>query len=405
MRDPYEVLGVSKSAGEAEIKSAFRKLAKKLHPDANKHDPKAASRFAELNAAYEIVGDDKKRKAFDNGEIDAEGKPRFQGASKASAGTRAAAVRGFGPGGHFESFSFGPDGFQRRGGGAGGAGGAGGIEDLLRGMFGGGAARGRGFGGGAQFEPEDFGAQQPARDLHATLTITLPEAAKGAKTRVHLPTGKDVEVKIPAGLTNGQQIRLKGQGWPTPGGNAGDALITVNVAPHPLFTPDGADLRLDLPITLYEAVLGGKVRVPTLDGAVELAIPAGTNSGRTFRLKGKGLKSKAATGDLLATVRIVLPEGNDAELQELMRKWQTRKALRSAQGPEWTLDASLRLARAGLVELFVDRLGDRFEPVAVGGAAHHIGDLVVHPVEGGDALIVLVAQRGLRRRRPWRNRW
>jgi DnaJ-class molecular chaperone len=325
MRDPYEVLGVSKSAGEAEIKSAFRKLAKKLHPDANKHDPKAASRFAELNAAYEIVGDDKKRKAFDNGEIDAEGKPRFQGGFEGFRGQPGGGAAGFGPGaGNFESFSFGPDGFQRRGGG--GAGGAGGIEDLLRGMFGGGAgARGRGFGGAAQFEPEDFGAQQPARDLHATLTIKLPEAAKGAKTRVHLPTGKDVEVKIPAGLTNGQQIRLKGQGWPTPGGNAGDALITVNVAPHPLFTPDGSDLRLDLPITLYEAVLGGKVRVPTLDGAVELALPAGTNSGRTFRLKGKGLKAKAATGDLLATVRIVLPEGSDAELQELMRKWRTDK--------------------------------------------------------------------------------
>jgi DnaJ-class molecular chaperone len=325
MRDPYQILGVSKTASEAEIKSAFRKLAKKLHPDANKSDPKAATRFAELNAAYEIVGDDKKRKAFDNGEIDAEGKPRFQGFEGFQGQPGGGA--GYGPGSHFESFNFGPDGFQRRSGGGGPGGGnfqGGGIEDLLRGMFGG-AARGRA--GGHQFEPEDFAAQQqPARDLHATLTITLPEAAKGAKTRVHLPTGKDVEVKIPAGLTNGQQIRLKGQGWPTPGGNAGDALITVNVTPHPVFTPDGADLRLDLPITLYEAVLGGKVRVPTLDGAVELAIPANTNSGRTFRLKGKGLKSKSATGDLLATVRIVLPEGSDAELQELMRKWRTDKA-------------------------------------------------------------------------------
>jgi len=317
MRDPYEVLGVSKSAGEAEIKSAFRKLAKKLHPDANKHDPKAASRFAELNAAYEIVGDHKKRKAFDNGEIDAEGKPLFQGFEGFRGQPGGGA--GFGPGSHFESFSFGPDGFQRRGGGAGGGFQAGGIDDLLRGMFGGGR-------GSMHFEPEDFTAQQqPASDLHATLTITLPEAAKGTKTRVHLPTGKDVEVKIPAGLTDGQQIRLKGQGWPSASGNAGDALITVNVAPHPLFTPDGADLRLDLPITLYEAVLGGKVRVPTLDGAVELAIPAGTNSGRTFRLKGKGLKSKAATGDLLASVRIVLPEGSDAEMQDLMKKWRTAK--------------------------------------------------------------------------------
>ncbi len=321
MRDPYEVLGVPKGASEAEIKSAFRKLAKKSHPDANKHDPKAASRFAELNAAYEIVGDDKKRKAFDNGEIDAEGKPRFQGGFEGFRGQPGGGA-GFGPGGaHFETFNFGPDGFQR-GGGAGGFQG-GGIDDLLRGMFSGGARRGGGF--GTHFEPEDFAAQQPARDLHATLTISLPEAAKGAKTRVHLPTGKDVEVKIPAGLTNGQQIRLKGQGWPSASGNAGDALITVNVAPHPLFTPDGADLRLDLPIALYEAVLGGKVRVPTLDGAVELAIPAGTNSGRTFRLKGKGLKSKSGSGDLLATVRIVLPDGADTDLQELMKKWRTAK--------------------------------------------------------------------------------
>jgi DnaJ-class molecular chaperone len=328
MRDPYEVLGVSKGATEAEIKSAFRKLAKKLHPDANKHDPKAASRFAELNAAYEIAGDDKKRKAFDAGEIDAEGKPRSRGFESMRAQPGGGAGFG-GPGGsQFESFSFGPDGFQRAGAGPGGFQG-GGIEDILRGMFGGGAARpgggGRGFGN--QFEPDEFAAQ-PARDLHATLTISLPEAAKGAKTRVHLPTGKDVEVKIPAGLTDGQQIRLKGQGWPSAAGGAGDALITVSVAPHPLFTPDGADLRLDLPIALYEAVLGGKVRVPTLDGAVELAIPAGTNSGRTFRLKGKGLKAKdgkAGFGDLLATVRIVLPDGADPELEALMKKWRDNK--------------------------------------------------------------------------------
>ena len=316
MRDPYEILVVSKGASEAEIKSAYRRLAKKLHPDANKHDPKAASRFAELNAAYEIAGDDKKRKAFDNGEIDAEGKPRFRG------------FEGYGaqPGGgrrpdgsHFESFNFGHDGFQRAGGG-----GAGGFEDILRGMFGG-ATRGGARGFGTQFEPEEFGAPSTGQDLHAELTISLPEAAKGAKTRVHLPTGKDVEVKIPAGLTTGQQIRLKGQGWPAAGGKAGDALITVHVAPHPLFKPDGADLRLDLPITLYEAVLGGKVRVPTLDGAVDLAIPPGTNSGRTFRLKGKGLKSKSAAGDLLATVRIMLPESSDDEFKELMRQWREKK--------------------------------------------------------------------------------
>jgi DnaJ-class molecular chaperone len=312
MRDPYTILGVSKGASEAEVKSAYRKLAKKLHPDANKHDPKAASRFAEINAAYEIVGDDDKRKAFDRGEIDAEGKPRFQGFEGAQPGGGA----GFGPGGsHFESFSYGPDGFQRRGAGGGGGPQGGGFEDLLRGMFGG-AGRG---GARTHFEPQDFG-DASGQDLQASLTISLADAAKGTKTRVHLPTGKDVEVKIPAGLAGGQQIRLKGQGWPSATGKAGDALITINVAPHPVFKPEGADLRLELPITLYEAVLGGKVRVPTLDGAVELAIPPSTDSGRTFRLKGKGLKAKAGTGDLLATVRIVLPEHADDELKELMRK-------------------------------------------------------------------------------------
>jgi DnaJ-class molecular chaperone len=319
MRDPYEILGVSKGASEKDIKSAYRRLAKKLHPDANKHDPKAASRFAELNAAYEIVGDDEKRKAFDRGEIDAEGKPRFQGFE----GFRAQPGRGgfrTGPGGaHFESFSFGSDGFQRTGGSGGFRGG--GFEDILRDMFGGAARGGR----SAHFEAEDFGAPVTGQDLQATLTVSLPDAAKGTKKRVHLPTGKDIEVKIPAGILNGRQIRLKGQGWPSAQGKAGDALITVNVAPHPLFKPDGSDLRLDLPITLYEAALGGKVRVPTLDGAVELAIPASTNSGRTFRLKGKGLKAKSGSGDLLITVRIVLPERSNDDFNDLMKKWRDSK--------------------------------------------------------------------------------
>jgi DnaJ-class molecular chaperone len=326
MRDPYSVLGVSKSASAADIKSAYRKLAKKLHPDANKSDPKAASRFAELNAAYEIIGDEDKRKAFDRGEIDAEGKPRFQGFEGFGAGQRGAGGPFGGQGGQggqegvFETFTWGPEGMQRsssRGGRGGG------FEDVLRDMFGGlgGAARARRGGGGFQFEEEDI-APAPGRDVTASTTITLEEAAKGTTRRVQLPTGKELEVKVPAGLTDGQQIRLKGQGLAMPGGRAGDVLITVSIAPHHLFQRDGNDLRIELPITLYEAVLGAKVRVPTLGGAVELSIPPNTSSGRTFRLKGKGFPAKSGAGDLMATARIVLPEQSDQALEELMKSWR-----------------------------------------------------------------------------------
>jgi DnaJ-class molecular chaperone len=323
MRDPYSVLGVSKGASAADIKSAYRKLAKKLHPDANKSDPKAASRFSELNAAYEIVGDDDKRKAFDRGEIDAEGKPRFQGFEGFGGGPRGGAGGPFGgQDGEFETFTWGPEGMQRSSGGRGG-GGRGGFEDVLRDMFGGlgGAARARRGAGGHPFEEEEY-APPPGRDVTANTTITLEEAAKGTTRRVQLPTGKELEVKVPAGLTDGQTIRLKGQGLAMPGGKAGDVLITISIAPHHLFQRDGNDLRIELPITLYEAVLGAKVRVPTLDGAVELSIPPNTSSGRTFRLKGKGFPAKSGAGDLMATVRIVLPEGSDQALEELMRSWR-----------------------------------------------------------------------------------
>jgi DnaJ-class molecular chaperone len=326
MRDPYSVLGVSKSASAADIKSAYRKLAKKLHPDANKTDPKAASRFAELNAAYEIVGDDDKRKAFDRGEIDAEGKPRFQGFEGFGGGPRGGAGGPFGgQEGAFETFTWGPEGMQRSSG-QGGGGGRGGFEDVLRDMFGGlgGAARARRGGGGHQFEEEEY-APPPGRDVTASTTITLEEAAKGTTRRVQLPTGKELEVKVPAGLTDGQQIRLKGQGLAVPGGKAGDVLITVSIAPHHLFERDGNDLRIELPVTLYEGVLGAKVRVPTLDGAVELSIPPNTSSGRTFRLKGKGFPAKSGAGDLMATVRIVLPESSDQALDELMTSWRELK--------------------------------------------------------------------------------
>ena len=322
MRDPYEVLGVPKNAGAAAIKTAFRRLAKKLHPDANKSDKKAASKFAELNAAYEILGEDAKRKAFDRGEIDAEGKPRFQGFEGFNQGG-GQRPGGFGQDGGFESFTYGPEGFQRGAGPARGAGGfRGGIDDIIKEMFGG---MGGAPGPGRRPRAPQEEAPAQARDVTGAVIITLNEAAKGTTRRVHLPSGKEIEAKIPAGLADGQTIRLKGQGMPSPDGSVGDALITVSIAPHAQFARDGANLRVELPITLYEAVLGAKVRVATLDGAVELAIPPGTNSGQTFRLKGKGLPGKGGAGDLYATVRIMLPVRKDPDLEELMRKWRDGK--------------------------------------------------------------------------------
>jgi DnaJ-class molecular chaperone len=306
MRDPYEVLGVPRGASAAAIKSAYRKLAKKHHPDSNKNDPKAAERFSEINSANEIVGDEDKRKQFDRGEIDAEGKPRFQG-FPGGGGPRGRA----GPGGGFETHTF-------RSGGAGPGGG--GFEDILNSMFGG-AARGQRPGGGNTFE-FDTGGIGLDLDLNVAMTVSLEESVNGAEKRVRLPTGKELNVKIPAGVAAGQQIRLKGQGETAQGHRPGDLLITVSIAPHAFFKVDGSDLRLDLPITLYEAVLGAKIRVPTLGSAVEFPIPKNTSSGRTFRLKGKGLPKAGGAGDLFVTTRIILPDGNDAELEALMQKWR-----------------------------------------------------------------------------------
>jgi DnaJ-class molecular chaperone len=310
MRDPYEVLGVPRGASAAAIKSAYRKLAKKHHPDNNNNDPKAAARFSEINTANEILGDEEKRKQYDRGEIDAEGKPRFQGFPGGGAGGRAG-----GPGG-FESYTF-----RSGSAGPGGFGGASGFEDILNSMFGG-AQRAARQGGGSPFE-FDTGGIGLDLDLNVSMTVSLEESVQGGEKRVRLPTGKELNVKIPAGVTAGQQIRLKGQGETAPGHRAGDLLITINIAPHPFFKVDGSDLRIDLPITLYEAVLGGKVRVPTLGSAVELSVPKNTSSGRTFRLKGKGLpKAGGTTGDLFVTTRIILPDANDAELEALMQKWR-----------------------------------------------------------------------------------
>lgn len=302
MRNPYEVLSVPKGADAGEIKKAFRKLAKKYHPDQSK-EPKAKDRFAEANQAYEILGDDNKRAAFDRGEIDAEGKPRHPGFDGFGAGA------GRGASYDFSDMAQAGSPFAR-----GFRGAQGGIDpsEFFSELFGGGAARGGGAGG----------APAKGEDVAGTVTVSLRDAVNGGEARVILPSGRTMEIKVPAGIEDGKQIRLKGQGQPAGrGGTPGDALITVRIAKHRYFEVDGRDLRLDLPVTLYEAVLGAKVNVPTLGSAVELALPAGGRTGRTLRLRGKGLPATGTlpAGDLLVTPRIVLPESVDDKLEDAAR--------------------------------------------------------------------------------------
>ncbi|WP_448951506.1 DnaJ C-terminal domain-containing protein [Labrys neptuniae] len=294
MRDPYSVLGVSKTASLAEIKKAFRKLAKQYHPDQNK-DASAAAKFAEVNSAYEIVGDEKKRAQFDRGEIDAEGKPRFQGFEAAG-----------GPGGFGRDTS----GFEFNFGGGRGGGSAG-FDDILSEMFGGRAQRG----GGSR------GTAPRGEDIQVTGQIPFTTWALGGKARVELGPGRAVDASIPAGVAPGKTIRLRGQGEPSPfGGEPGDALITVAVAPHDLFRAEGKNVRVDVNVTVYEAALGAKVRVPTLDGSVDLTLPAGTTGLRSFRLKGKGVQAKDGAGDLIVQPRIIMPGKIDPELEAALIK-------------------------------------------------------------------------------------
>ncbi|MCA1297879.1 DnaJ C-terminal domain-containing protein [Stappia indica] len=324
MRDPYSVLGVDKSASEADIKRAFRKLAKAYHPDQNAGDPKAQERFAEANQAYEILGDKEKRGQFDRGEIDAEGKPRFQ----------AHGFDGFADSDLFRNAG-GPRGGFRQG-----APGGGGFDDILNDILGGFGGRARTAGGRGPGAGAGAGARGPVpkrgADAHVIARVTLEQLVHDGKARVTLPSGKTLDVSVPAGTVDGEKIRLRGQGHPGDyGGATGDAIVEIRVARHALFTPSDDDLRLDLPLTLYEAVLGGKVRVPTLDGAINLTIAPNANSGKTMRLKGKGLPNKqGGRGDLLITLRITLPDEPDEELETLMRAWQELRPYR-ARGPEF----------------------------------------------------------------------
>jgi DnaJ-class molecular chaperone len=326
MRDPYEVLGVERTASAAEIKKAFRKLAKKYHPDQNP-DPKAKAKFAEANSAYEVVGDKEARAKFDRGEIGPDGKPTFQGFGGGAGGPGFGGFRGFegfdpregfqtsrGPGGSTRTFRW-----SNRGGPRGGGGGFS-ADDILSEILGGGF---RGDDG-----PETTTAPRNTRgqDATATVAVTLEQLAHKEKVRVDLPTGKTVELTVPPGTQAGKTIRLKGQGYPSAMGPAGDALVTVDFVPHPKFRAEGEALRIDVPVTLDEAVLGAKVRVPTLDGPVSVTVPPNSSSGRVLRLKGKGLpRADGTIGDMLVSLKIVLPEGGDPELEALAKKWHEAK--------------------------------------------------------------------------------
>lgn len=322
MRDPYDVLGVAKNASAKDIKSAFRKLAKKYHPDQNPDDPKAKDRFAEVNQAYEIVGDDEKRGQFDRGEIDASGKQRFTGFEGGAGGgdpfaafRRAQGAGGrAGPGGaHFEFRTSGADGegFD-----------AGDIfselfgQSFRRGPGGGmGSGPAGGMGGGRSAPPA-------GADLNVALDVTVEDVAQAAKVAALFPDGRKVGIKLPAFVEDGQTIRLKGQGQPSPfGGQPGDALVKIRLRPHPLYRVEGRDLHVDVAVPLADAVLGARVPVETPSGRLAVAIPAWSSSDRKLRLKGKGLPLKSGGhGDLYAHVRIMLPEGGDQELEALMRK-------------------------------------------------------------------------------------
>lgn len=303
-RDPYTVLGVSRTASEKDIKSAYRKLAKTLHPDQNPGDRAAHEKFSEVTAAYDFLSDKSKRTQYDRGEIDADGNPKFAGFGFDGAGAGRARSTGAGAGG----FS---------------------AEDILKEFMSGFGSTRRSAGGaaGAGFDPF-AGAGPQARsmggqDVTASIAVSLEDAHAGASVPVTLPTGKTISMKLPRPLEEGQQVRLKGQGGPAPmGGPPGDALVTVKFARHKTFRRDGQDLRVDVPITLYEAVLGAKVRVPTLSAPVELSLPPGPDTGKALRLKGKGLFDK---GDLYVNLRIVLPEGGDPDLESLMRFWRDQK--------------------------------------------------------------------------------
>ena len=313
MSDPYVTLGVARSASDAEIKSAYRKLAKELHPDRNKDNPKAAERFSDVTRAYDLLSDKDKRAQFDRGEIDIDGNP-----------TMGFGGFGAGPGGGQRGFR--ADGFEGFGEGID-------LGDLFGGIFGGRGGMGGGMGGGpgaGGFAGRSRAAPRGA-NVQYRLGVSLPDAATLASQRITLADGKTIDLKLPAGVEDGTQMRLSGKGEQGPGG-AGDALVTIRIEPHPFFRRDGDNIRLDLPISLDEAVRGAKVKVPTVEGPVMLTVAPGSSSGRTLRLKGRGFTRKdGSRGDQLVTLEISLPE-QDADLASRLEGWSDSRPLRSRLG-------------------------------------------------------------------------
>ncbi|WP_298691422.1 J domain-containing protein [uncultured Sphingomonas sp.] len=304
MADPYQTLGVARTADEAAIKKAYRKLAKELHPDRNTDNPKAADRFSAVTNAYDLLSDKDKRARFDRGEIDGDGNPK--------------APFGYGGGPQSAGNPFaGRSGGFRPGGGPGGAAGfdqGGDFSSIFDDLFNGGG--GGGFGGRRGAPP-----QQKGSDVAYRLAVSFEDAAALRPQRVSLGNGKTIELKLPAGVETGTQRRLGGQGEPGPAG-PGDAIVTIEVQPHRFFTREGDDVRLDLPVRLDEAVLGGKVKVPTVDGVVMVTVPSGSTSGRVLRLGGKGFHRAIGSGrgDQLVTLLVDLP-ADDAELQSFVEGW------------------------------------------------------------------------------------
>ena len=300
--DPYQELGVSRTATAAEIRKAFHKLAKANHPDTNPNNKAAEERFKRVSAAFDILGDVPKRKKFDAGEIDADGRET---------------ARGFGGGG-------GPWGAPPGGGGFGGRPGESfeGVDlgDILGEMFGG-ARGGRGGGQGGGFG----GGSQRGGDVRARLEVDLVDAILGGKRRIAFSDGRTIDVTIPKGAQEGQTLRLKGQGSPGRAG-PGDALIELTIGVHPIFRREGEVLVMDVPVTVYDAVLGGKAQAPTPDGPVTLTIPKGANTGARLRLKGRGLAdAQGRRGDLFARLVVALPERPDAELEALAETWKRER--------------------------------------------------------------------------------